>query len=303
MVNSGDVQLAVRDFGGDADPLVLLHGLGRTVADWSVIGPLLTEQFRVIAVDIRGHGESADGQWSWDAAVSDIDAVSHELGLDTRAVVGHSLGGMIAVMWGKIHTEATGVVNLDGHGRRALSQYAGIEAHEAERRIAAAEARTKTALGALSGPLSQAMDDELLAQQRVLAAKFSAPESMFVESTNRMLRIGADGQAFLRPSPTGIGAAMLADAEAFDMLALYREVTCPILIVTGTEPDPGADPELIAAYRRGLRLDLERLDRETPNVTVEFVEGGHGLLFEHPGELVNRILAFLRRNSTHVDVT
>jgi hypothetical protein len=35
-VNSGDVQLAVRDFGGDGEPLVLLHGLGRTLADCSV---------------------------------------------------------------------------------------------------------------------------------------------------------------------------------------------------------------------------------------------------------------------------
>ena len=45
---------------------MLLHGPGRTLADWSVIGPLLTEQFRVIAVDIRGHGESENGLWSWE---------------------------------------------------------------------------------------------------------------------------------------------------------------------------------------------------------------------------------------------
>jgi pimeloyl-ACP methyl ester carboxylesterase len=302
-VNAGEAQLAVRDYGGAGEPLVLLHGLGRTLADWSVIGPLLAEQHRVVAFDIRGHGKSGDGQWSWDAAVSDIDAVSYELGLVARAVVGHSLGGMIGVMWGKVHPEAAGVVNLDGHGKRALSQYVGIDTQEAERRIAAAEARTKAALNALSGPLPPAMVDGLLGQQRALAAKFGAPESMFVESSERMLRAGPEGRAFLRPSPTGVGTTMLAEAEAVDMFNLYREVSCPILIIAGTKPDPGADPELMAAYRVGLRLDLEHVDRQLPNVTVELVEGGHGLLFEHPKELVDRVIDFLSVKQPHIDVS
>ncbi len=297
-VESGGVELAVRDYGGNGTALVLLHGLGRTLVDWSVIGPLLADRHRVVAVDIRGHGESDDGPWSWDAAVSDVDSVSRELGMEPRAVVGHSLGGMIAVMWAKAHPEATGVVNLDGHGHRALNQYGGIEPHDAKRRVAAAEERTKAALSALSGPLPPAMVEGLRAQQRALAATFGAPESVFVESIKRALRIGPDGQAFLRPSPVGLGATILADAEACDMFVLYREVSCPILTVAGTDADPGADPELMAAYRQGLRIDLERVDRELPNVTVEFIKGGHGLLFEHPEELVNRVLGFLSAKHT-----
>jgi pimeloyl-ACP methyl ester carboxylesterase len=292
-VDSGGVELAVRDFGGDGEPLVLLHGLGRTLIDWSVIGPMLAEDRRTVAFDIRGHGESGDGPWSWEAAVSDIDAVSHSLGFEARAVVGHSLGGMLAVLWGKAHPEAIGVVNLDGHGRRALTQYAAIERPDAERRVAAAEERTKAALSALSGPLPPALVDGLLAQQRALAAEFGAPESMFVESVKRSLRIGPDGQAFLRPSPVGVGARVLADAEALDMFELYREARCPILVVAGSDPDPGADPELMAAYRRGLRMDLERVGRELPSLTVEFVSGGHGLLFDRPDGLVKVIFTFL----------
>ena len=301
-VTSGGVELAVRDFEGTGKPIVLLHGLGRTLVDWSVVGPMFAEDRRTVAFDIRGHGESGDGQWSWAAAVSDIDAVAQELGLETDAVVGHSLGGMLAVMWGRVHPEATGVVNLDGHGHRALAQYAGIEPQEAERRVAAAEERTKAALSALSGPLPPAMVEGLLTQQRALAAKFIAPESMFVESVKRMLRTGENGQSFLRPSPAGIGSTMLADAEAFDMFDLYRQVHCPILVVAGTDPDPGADPELMAAYRQGLRVDLERAARESRNLTVEFLTGGHGLLFERPNELVKRIIRFLNARQQHADV-
>jgi pimeloyl-ACP methyl ester carboxylesterase len=56
-IASREVRLAVRDFGGAGDPIVLLHGLGRTLIDWSVIGPLMAPYRRTVAFDLRGHGE------------------------------------------------------------------------------------------------------------------------------------------------------------------------------------------------------------------------------------------------------
>src|SRR5215472_9794702 len=270
-VVSEDVPLAVRDFGGGGQPVVLLHGLGRTLVDWSVFGPVLSSRHRTVAFDLRGHGESGNGAWSWAAALADIEAIAR-----------------------KLHPGTPAVVNLDGHGRRTLNQYVGIGPEDARRRIAAADERVKASIGRLSGPLPPPLVDGLLAQQRTLAAQFGAPEEMFVESINRALR-REHGVAYLRPAPTGLGREILADAEAFDMFALYSEVRCPVLVVAGTEPEPGADQELMAAYRAGLRRDLERLAVGYPNVTVEFIKGGHGLLFEHPEDLANRIEAFLNR--------
>jgi pimeloyl-ACP methyl ester carboxylesterase len=293
-VLSRGVRLAVRDFGGTGSAVLLLHGLGRTLVDWSVFGPLMSSMHRTVALDLRGHGESGDGPWSWGAALPDIDAVASELEVDAPAVVGHSLGGMLAVMWARAHPKAPAVVNLDGHGRRSLSQYVGIDPGDARRRIGEAEERVKASIGALSGPLPLSVVDGLLSQQRALAAQFGAPEEMFVESINRTLRREGD-VAFLRPSPSGLGGEILADAAAFDMFALYAEVRCPVLVVAGTEPDAGVDQELMAAYRAGLRRDLEALTTSCGNVSVEFVKGGHGLLFEHPEDLVKRVEAFLSR--------
>jgi len=298
-VDSGGVRLAVRDFGGAGEPLVLLHGLGRTLVDWSVIGPLLAEHHRVVAFDIRGHGASDDGPWAWESAVADIDAVAHDLGLDARSVVGHSLGGMLAVMWGRAHPNAKGVVNVDGHGRRLPAEYVGIDAEDVRRRVAESDGRVKASLAALAGPLPPPVIDGLLSQQRALAARFGAPEAMFVESIKRTLATEPDGQTFLRPSPTGLGGRILADAEALDMYQLYETVSCPVLVIAGTEPDPGADPELMAAYRKGLRMDLEQLAREQSNITVKFIAGGHGLLFEQPDRLANLTMAFLDTKEHH----
>lgn len=290
-VESAGVPLAVRDFGGTGKAVVLLHGLGRTLVDWSVMAPLLRPQFRTVAFDLRGHGQSGDGPWSWEGAVADIEAVATQLSLGTPDVVGHSLGGMLAVMWAKAHPGAR-AVNLDGHGRRTLDQYAGIPEGDARRRVAEAEARVKAQLGALSGPLPPPLVDALLAQQRAFAAQLSAPEEMFVQSIERTLR-REDGAAFLRPSPVGLGAEILAAAESFDMFALYQQVQSPVLIIAGTAIDAGADQELMAAYRHGLRRDLERAASQNPKLEVQFVPGGHGLLFEDPQDLVDRIAAFV----------
>jgi pimeloyl-ACP methyl ester carboxylesterase len=292
-VESAGVRLAARDFGGTGRPVVLLHGLGRTLIDWSVIAPLLTSKMRTIAFDLRGHGQSGDGRWTWDEALADIEAVINHLSLGTATVAGHSLGGMLAVIWANSHP-GTPVVNLDGHGRRRLSQYAGIGEDDARRRVGEAEQRVKASLEALSGPLPPALVDGLVAQQRALAAQFGAPEEMLVKSIERTLR-REDGAAFLRPSPVGLGAEILAAAESFDMFSLYEHVRGPVLVIAGTAPDPGADPELMAAYRQGLRRDLEQAASKHSNVSVEFRSGGHGLLFEDPKGIASSISAFLTR--------
>jgi pimeloyl-ACP methyl ester carboxylesterase len=291
-VDAAGVHLAVRDFGGTGGAVVLLHGLGRTLVDWSVIGPLLARQFRAVAFDIRGHGKSGDGAWSWEQALFDIEAVAAHFVVGIPAVVGHSLGGMLAVMWAESHP-GTPVVNIDGHGRRTARQYEGIPEDDARRRIAEAEERVKASLGALSGPLPRPMVEGLMAQQRALASRLGAPEEMFVEAIERSLR-WEGGAAFLRPSPVGLGAEMLAKAESFDMFDLYRRVRAPVLVIAGTAPEPGADPELMAAYRRGLTRDLEQVPSTNPEVTVDFRSGGHGLLFEDPEGIADRIAAFLR---------
>jgi pimeloyl-ACP methyl ester carboxylesterase len=90
-VESAGVPLAVRDFGGTGKAVVLLHGLGRTLVDWSVMAPLVRPHFRTVAFDLRGHGQSGDGPWSWEQSVADIEAVATQLSLGTPDVVGHSL--------------------------------------------------------------------------------------------------------------------------------------------------------------------------------------------------------------------
>ena len=139
-VGSGDVGLHVVDSGGDGQAVVLLHGGGRDVHDWDDVVPLLTGLgYRTVAVDLRGHGRTPRAPWTWDLALADVAAVVSALALDRPAVVGHSLGGMVAALWATGHRECPLAANLDGHGNPTRAdQYAGDDAarhHERVQRV------------------------------------------------------------------------------------------------------------------------------------------------------------------------
>lgn len=116
--------LAATDFGGDGPPLLLLHGLGGTRSAWETLAPHLNG--RSVAVDLRGHGESPDGPWEWEAVLDEIEATTIHFGLDSPVVVGHSFGGIIAGLWALRHPSCPAAVSLDGH-RSATTHPANYE--------------------------------------------------------------------------------------------------------------------------------------------------------------------------------
>ncbi|MFD9957631.1 alpha/beta fold hydrolase [Amycolatopsis sp. NPDC058986] len=141
-VTNGEVPLHVVDHGGTGRPIVLLHGGDRSSADWTEIaGRLSALGYRPVALDLRGHGRTPAATWSWELVLSDVAAVTDALHLVRPAVVGHSLGGMIAALWAAEHPGCPLAVNLDGHGNPIHpSQYAGLAPERAAQEHAALRA-------------------------------------------------------------------------------------------------------------------------------------------------------------------
>ncbi|HEX8498017.1 MAG TPA: alpha/beta hydrolase [Actinomycetales bacterium] len=80
-------------------PLVLLHGLGEQASTWDEVAPQLATRFRVVALDLRGHGSSTwAGPYSFTLMRDDVLGVLGALGLDDVVLVGHSMGGVVAYL-------------------------------------------------------------------------------------------------------------------------------------------------------------------------------------------------------------
>src|SRR5262245_11970484 len=94
---------------GEGPPLVLLHGLGSSSADWGLQLPEFSARYRVITVDLRGHGQSqpAGGRnITVPQMADDVAALLDELNLRAAGVVGLSLGGCTGQLLAARHPEA-----------------------------------------------------------------------------------------------------------------------------------------------------------------------------------------------------
>src|SRR4051794_1745421 len=92
-----------REAGADSSGpvLVLLHGIAGSGQTWDAVLPWLGQRFTVIAPDLLGHGSSAKprGDYSLGAYASAVRDLLAALGHDSATVVGHSLGGGIAMQF------------------------------------------------------------------------------------------------------------------------------------------------------------------------------------------------------------
>jgi 3-oxoadipate enol-lactonase len=97
-VEFNGIVLAYED-QGSGEPLVLLHGLCGSSAYWDKVVPLLSEHYRVITPDLRGHGESgvSDEPYPMELMAHDIAELLEKLHIPQALLFGHSLGGYVTL--------------------------------------------------------------------------------------------------------------------------------------------------------------------------------------------------------------
>ncbi len=101
------------DVRGDGPPIVLVHGLSDSRADWAPIVDRLSSDHRCIALDLRGHGESGDtADYGALTMAADVAAVVAAEDLVAPMVIGHSLGGAVVSVYATT-APVTAVVNVD----------------------------------------------------------------------------------------------------------------------------------------------------------------------------------------------
>jgi len=200
---------------GEGPALVLVHGITESRHTWDpLIDPLVAAGYRVIAVDLRGHGASSKvAPYDLTTMANDLGAVLREEGVADALLVGHSLGGAVVSAYAA-GGPCRGVVNVD-------------------QPLALAE--LKATLGQLEPMLK---GDEPVFQQAIamvfdqLAGPLGGDERARIDSLRQ-----ADQSVVL-----GVWELMFtAPVEELDAVvdAVAGNVTVPYLSLHGIDPGPG----------------------------------------------------------------
>ncbi len=229
------------DVAGQADdpdrPLVLIHGLTGHRKDFELVLPALARHGRVVAPDLRGHGDASpqggpDG-YDFSTLMDDLCALLDALGVDQCDLLGHSFGGMLALRFVLAHPErvaslvlmSTSCESPDDYTREMFEKAGGFAT---SRGLDALQARLEEMGRRDEEPLPDGATEE----QRDWRARYW---------DHHRLRIRA-----MDPWAYGtLGVAMMDETSVTDRLG---EITCPTSVIIGRD-----DPEFV----RGAGLLVE----------------------------------------------
>lgn len=109
------MDLSFRDLGGEGRPIVILHGLFGSSQNWVGVGRKLSALGRVFALDLRNHGDSPHApSHTLSDCVQDLLDWAHRRGTASLLLIGHSMGGLVAMGFAISHPDLTaGVAAID----------------------------------------------------------------------------------------------------------------------------------------------------------------------------------------------
>lgn len=117
--DSDGVPIAYTDTGGDGEPVVLIHSFLSSSDMWTTAGFEPSEEFRFVALDLRGHGDSGkpeDPDGYGLEMVEDVVRLMDHLGIEDAHVAGYSIGAEIALRLAAEHPERLRSLVVAGSG-------------------------------------------------------------------------------------------------------------------------------------------------------------------------------------------
>jgi pimeloyl-ACP methyl ester carboxylesterase len=278
-IENGEVTLNVETAGDEsAPPILLMHGITSSRRSWDWFVPRLSDRYRVLSLDFRGHGSSgrAPGDYQPRAYVTDAVAVLAQVG--PAILVGHSLGGVTAAALSQQRPELVRALVLEDPPLGSMT----VDAGESHSNVIMQAFRMMKA----SIPMAQAagMQPEALAEMIGMTPTASGAMTSQVVIAEAIVAMASGlldlDVSVLDPILDG------TSTSAFDP---SQPIPVRTLLLTG---DP-AMPDTVA-----IPSDVEPVLAQSPSVEHHVVAGAGHLIHESIAgrdEFVRQVEQFLAR--------
>jgi pimeloyl-ACP methyl ester carboxylesterase len=255
-VRSGDVSIFYRKLGNRAlTPILIVHGLSYFSWDWLKVGQVLAAEREVVAMDMRGFGDSdwsPTKDYSVPTMAQDIVNVLEHLGWKRALLVGHSMGGRSTTYVAAKHPErAAGL---------ALIDYSPENAPAGSRRVTQTVANTPDKFASIEDAMKYFGQSNRARFENYLTPDFKLKRDTYFRDQ------------FRQPKRPKLGV---------DLWQLIGELRCPLLSMRGTRSD------LYAAET------VQKMKAANPRLQVVEVEAGHNIAGENPQGFIAALRPFL----------
>jgi proline-specific peptidase len=255
---------------GKGPPLLFLHGLGGSWKDWSATLPAFAASYQVMAVDFPGFGDSdqPEVKYSVEWLTEVIEKFIQERRLDEVNLVGHSMGGLVALnLATRPNSRVKRLIITDAVG---IGDKAEFMSHVMTKKIMGPETRWESFEGFLKDEFRGMAENFIKDRKPQTAREFfeSVPKNPIT------------GNPFLPMTPSVQMTASIIDFDIRPKLASIRQ---PTLILWGVK-DHVAPPQ-----------DASFLKKEiSQSKLVFFPDSGHSPMIEHPSLFNQELGKFLK---------
>ena len=248
------------ELAGEGPPLLLLAGLASDGASWAPIVDLLAPRFRLILPDNRGSGRTGPlAPFAFADFADDVAALLDSLGIGAADVIGHSMGGMIALDLAMRHP---------GRVRRVIFAATGT----------GADPRAAAMLGALARARGEGLSDAnylWLFHPWLFAPAFFARPGANEAAVEAAL-------AYPHRQTAAGNAAQLAATAGLDLSRCISDLSIPALVLAGSD-------DLLFTTTR-IRDTFATL----PDARIEVIAtAGHALHWDQPAAFAAAVTTFL----------
>lgn len=249
------------DWGGSGKPFVMVHGLDRVARTFDPVAGRFSPAYRVIAIDMRGHGDSGwdpQGRYLVEDHVGDLEGVVQQLGLRDLTLWGNSTGGRVVQVFAGKHPDLVSRVISEDVGPERPRQIADNYAKRVQQEQA-----------------GWASEDELLAQLKKTNPRMSA--AVLEPYVRYGTKKRADGRIEWKRDPQ-----LVKGFVATELWRFVRDIKAPILYIIGGRSN------IVPAETQA------ELKKTLPNAQlITIADTGHYPSDEKPDEVMQVVTRFL----------